>query len=64
MFDSNLAFTRYRLEVVRSWPDGEVKDKLITAIESSLRRNDGKSDQRQGTAYSAALDDWGRYDLQ
>ena len=64
MFDSNLAFTRYRLEVVRGWPDGEVKDKLIAAIESSLRRNDGKPDQPQGTAYSAALDDWGRYDLQ
>ena len=24
-FDSTLAFTRYQLEVVRCWPDGEVK---------------------------------------
>lgn len=41
MFDSTLAFNRYRLEVVKSWPDGEVgelKDKLLAAIESSLRR--------------------------
>jgi hypothetical protein len=64
MFDSNLAFTRYWLEVVRSWPDGEFKDKLITAIESSLRRNDGKPDQPKGTTYSGALDDWGRYTSQ
>jgi hypothetical protein len=52
MFDSTLAFTRYRLEVVRGWPDGEVKDKLITAIESFLRRNEGKPDQPQRAAYS------------
>jgi hypothetical protein len=64
MFDSNLAFTRYRLEVIRSWPDGEVKDKLITAIESSLRRNDGKPDQPQATAHSGALAESGRYNSQ
>jgi len=36
MFDSTLAFTRYRLEVVKGWPDGDVKDALLTAIEHSL----------------------------
>jgi hypothetical protein len=39
MFDSALAFEWYRLEVVRSWPDSAVKDKLLASIESSLRRN-------------------------
>ena len=39
MFDSALAFDRYRLEVVRSWPDSAVKDKLLASIECSLRRN-------------------------
>jgi hypothetical protein len=38
MFDSAQAFTRYRLEVARSWPDGEAKDKLLAAIECSLRQ--------------------------
>ena len=38
MFDSALAFTRYRLEVVKTWPDGEVKEELLAAIEASLRR--------------------------
>jgi hypothetical protein len=38
MFDSALAFDRYRLEVVRSWPDSAVKDKLLASIEYSLRR--------------------------
>lgn len=39
MFDAALAFDRYRLEVVRSWPDSAVKDKLLASIECSLRRN-------------------------
>jgi hypothetical protein len=38
MFDSVLAFNRYRLEVVRSWPDSEVKDTLIAAIQCSLQK--------------------------
>ena len=41
MFDSALAFNRYRLEVVRSWPASGVKDTLIAAIESSLRKSEG-----------------------
>jgi hypothetical protein len=46
MFDSAQAFTRYRLEVVRSWPDGDVKDTVLAAIESSLRKNDaGRRDR-------------------
>jgi hypothetical protein len=39
MFDSALAFDRYRLEVVRTWPDSAVKDRLLASIECSLRRN-------------------------
>jgi len=39
MFDSAIAFERYRLEVVRRWPDSAVKDKLLASIEFSLRRN-------------------------
>ena len=39
MFDSALAFDRYRLEVVRSWPDSAVKGKLLALIKCSLRRN-------------------------
>jgi hypothetical protein len=39
MFDSALAFDRYRLEVIRSWPDSAVKDKLLASIQYSLRRN-------------------------
>ena len=39
MLDSALAFERYRLEVVRSWPDSAVKDQLLASIECSLRRN-------------------------
>jgi hypothetical protein len=40
MFDSAFAFARYRLEVIRRWPDSAVKDKLLASIERSLRRND------------------------
>jgi hypothetical protein len=36
MFDSALAFARYRREVVRSWPDSAVKDQLLASIECSL----------------------------
>lgn len=39
MFDSALAFDRYRLEVVRNWPASEVKDTLLTAIEYALRKS-------------------------
>ncbi|MBV9503920.1 MAG: hypothetical protein JO323_02835 [Acidobacteriia bacterium] len=39
MFDSAIAFNRYRLEVAKSWPDGEMKDALIAAIQSSLRNS-------------------------
>jgi hypothetical protein len=38
MFDSALAFDRYRLEVVRSWPIA-LKDQLLASIECSLWRN-------------------------
>jgi hypothetical protein len=50
MFDAAQAFTRYRLEVVRSWPDGEAKDNLLAAIESSLRQNEKNREQRQKAA--------------
>jgi hypothetical protein len=40
MFDSVLAFNRYRLEVVRSWPASEVKDRLLAAIEFTLRKSE------------------------
>jgi hypothetical protein len=48
MFDSALAFERYRLEVVRSWPASEAKDRLIAAIEYSLEK------AREGRASSGA----------
>ena len=44
MFDSAVAFNRYRLEVVRSWPACEAKQKLISAIEGALRKS-GKPGQ-------------------
>jgi hypothetical protein len=47
MFDSAFAFERYRLEVVRRWPDSAVKDKLLASIECSLRRN-GPSREPRG----------------
>ena len=46
MFDSAIAFERYRLEVVRRWPDSAVKDKLLASIECSLRRNDPSREPR------------------
>jgi hypothetical protein len=52
MFDSALAFERYRLEVVRSWPDSAVKDQLLVSIEYSLRRNGqsrGQLDSQAGS---------------
>jgi hypothetical protein len=52
MFDAALAFTRYRLEAVRSWPDCEAKDKLLAALESSLRKSNLEQDQAQRTARS------------
>ena len=47
MFDSALAFTRYRLEVVKSWPNGQEKFALLAAIESSLRRLEAERDGRK-----------------
>jgi hypothetical protein len=47
MFDSALAFTRYRLEVVKSWPDGQLKSQLIASIESTLRRHQGEQEERK-----------------
>jgi hypothetical protein len=52
MFDSALAFERYRLEVVRSWPDSAVKDKLLASIECSLRRNGRSREHRDPLAGS------------
>jgi hypothetical protein len=36
MFDAVLAFDRYRLEVVRRWPDGHEKDAVLAAIRASI----------------------------
>jgi len=36
MFDAALALDRYRWEVVQTWPDGEEKETLLAAIQSSL----------------------------
>lgn len=47
MFDSVLAFTRYRLEVVKSWPDGQLKSEVMASIESTLRRNQGEREERK-----------------
>ena len=63
MFDSALAFSRYRLEVVKRWPDGEVKDKLLPAIESFLRRNSPKSEQSQQTSNSEFVEESARFNL-
>jgi len=61
MFDSALAFTRYRREVVQSWPDSEVKDKLLPAIEAFLRRNSPESDQPQQTLSPKIVEESVRY---
>ena len=47
MFDSALAFNRYRLEVVRNWPPSEAKEKLIAAIECSLQKSEGSGQPRR-----------------
>jgi hypothetical protein len=54
MFDSALAFNRYRLEVVKSWPDGQLKSQLIASIESALRRQQGEREERQPAKSKAA----------
>jgi hypothetical protein len=54
MFDSALAFNRYRLEVIKSWPDGQLKSQLIASIESSLRRYEGEREERQPAKSKAA----------
>jgi hypothetical protein len=56
MFDSALAFERYRLEVVRSWPDSAVKDRLLASIEYSLRRNAEARDRLDSGAGSGESD--------
>jgi hypothetical protein len=56
MFDSALAFERYRLEVVRTWPDSEIKDKLRASIEYSLQRNALSRAQRDSPAGSEELE--------
>jgi hypothetical protein len=61
MFDSVLAFNRYRLEVVRSWPASEVKDRLLAAIEFSLRKGErpGEAPRPEGEdLITGARDDW------
>lgn len=61
MFDSVLAFNRYRLEVVRSWPASEVKDRLLAAIEFALRKSErpGQPPRPEGEDIIAeARDDW------
>jgi len=60
MFDSALAFERYRLEVVRSWPDSAVKDRLLASIECSLRRNGQGLEHLDSRTRSGELDR-GRY---
>lgn len=61
MFDSAQAFTRYRLEVARSLPDGEAKDNLLAPIESSHRqeqrhRATNSGSIRDGVAHDARLE--------
>jgi len=55
MFDAALAFTRYRVEVVRSWPDSEAKDKLLAALETCLRKSKPEQNQPQRTASTGGL---------
>ena len=47
MFDSALAFNRYRLEVVQSWPASEAKETLLAAIEISLRKSERPDQPRR-----------------
>ena len=62
MYNPALAFDRYRLDVVKSWPEGEMKNTLLAAIESSLRRQGGHglTEQPYATASSAVLSYAGR----
>lgn len=64
MFDSALAFDRYRLEVVRSWPASGAKDKLIAAIEYSLRKSERPHQPRRPEGredFGARAGDDGRF---
>jgi hypothetical protein len=66
MFDSVLAFNRYRLEVVRSWPASEAKEKLVAAIEYSLRKSErpGQPRKPEGSDdFGAGVRDDGRSDF-
>ena len=40
IFDSAVAFNRYRLEVMRSWPASKAKDKLMAAIECCSQKSE------------------------
>jgi hypothetical protein len=66
MFDSALAFNRYRLEVVQSWPPSEAKEKLIAAIEFSLRKSERPRQPRKPEGpddFGAGVRDGGRSDF-
>lgn len=55
MFDEALAFDRYRLEVVRRWPDGHEKETVLAAIRASLvSKNPGQGRQEIGTQWDAS----------
>jgi hypothetical protein len=55
MFDAAMAFDRYRLEVVRRWPDGHEKEAVLAAIRSSLvSKNPGKESQKVGTQWDSS----------
>jgi uncharacterized protein YeaO (DUF488 family) len=54
MFDATLAFDRYRLEVVRRWPDGLEKETVLAAIRASLvSKHPGKGSQEIGAQWDA-----------
>ena len=63
MFDSALAFERYRLEVVRNWPDSAAKEKVLASIEYSLGRN-GPSRRLVDSREFGQIGDRGRRDGQ
>jgi hypothetical protein len=50
MFDSTLAFDRYRLEVVERWPDGREKEALLVAIKASLVNKHTRNGYRENWA--------------
>jgi hypothetical protein len=55
MFDAAMAFDRYRLEVVRRWPDGHEKETVLAAIRSSLvSKHPGKRSHEIRTQWDAS----------